>query len=246
LAHESDLCYWIQVTTHSTIPRHVAIIMDGNGRWAERQRLPRIEGHRQGAQSVREVTRAARRVGIERLTLYAFSEQNWGRPAPEVRALMGLLQDYLTTERAEILDNDIRLTTIGRVDKLPIYVRKPLEWLQEASAENSTMELCLALSYGGREALTEAVQRIVNRVQAGTLSAEQVNEDVITHELTGRDVDLVIRTSGEYRVSNFLLWESAYAEFYFTEKLWPEFGEADLMDALGAFQRRERRFGLVA
>ena len=228
------------------LPRHIAIIMDGNGRWAERRGLPRIEGHRQGAESVRQVTRAARAEGIQRLTLYAFSEQNWGRPMAEIAALMQLLRDYLIDERAEIMDNNIRLTTLGNTERLPEYVRTPLESLMTASAGNDGMELCLALSYGGREEIAAAVQRIAARIATGELKPDDVNTELLQETIAVEDVDLIIRTSGEQRLSNFLLWQSAYAELYFADSLWPEFGKAELLEALSAFQRRERRFGLVA
>lgn len=234
------------MNTFHRLPSHVAIIMDGNGRWAERQGLPRLDGHRRGADSVRAITRAARSIGIQRLTLYAFSEQNWGRPIAEVKGLMALLRDYLSDERAEILENGIRLRALGNVQRLPFFVRRPLRALEEASAENTDMDLCLALSYGAREELAAAVRRIAERVQAGELSADAISEALITDELHSPDADLVIRTSGEFRVSNFLLWQSAYAEFYFTDKLWPDFDEADFKDAIAAYGNRNRRFGLVA
>ena len=231
------------------LPRHIAIIMDGNGRWAKRRGLPRIEGHRKGADSVRDITRAARELGIQALTLYAFSSQNWDRPIEEVRMLMALLRDYLVDERAEILDNDIRLVSIGNTDKLPDFVREPLFELQEASAKNRGMKLCLALSYGGREAIVDAASKLVERVLAGEIREQDVNalsfaEALCTHSLP--PLDLVIRTSGEQRLSNFLLWEVAYAELYFTDTMWPDFKRADLMDAIATFQGRERRFGLTA
>jgi undecaprenyl diphosphate synthase len=228
------------------LPRHLAIIMDGNGRWAKRRGLPRIEGHRKGADSVREVTRAARELGLEALTLYAFSSQNWDRPLEEVRMLMALLRDYLVDERPEILDNGIRLTTIGNTDRLPDFVREPLYALKDESAHNSGMTLCLALSYGGREAIVDAAAKLVERVLAGEIREQDVNalsfaEALCTHELP--PLDLVIRTSGEQRLSNFLLWEVAYAELYFTDTMWPDFRRADLMDAIATYQGRERRFG---
>jgi undecaprenyl diphosphate synthase len=231
------------------LPRHVAIIMDGNGRWAKRRGLPRIEGHRKGADSVREVTRAARELGIQALTLYAFSSQNWDRPLEEVRMLMALLRDYLVDERAEILDNGIRLTTIGNIDRLPDFVREPLFELKDASANNTGMTLCLALSYGGREAIVDATRKVVEQVQAGEIRTQDVNELSFAEALCTRTLpplDLVVRTSGEQRLSNFLLWEAAYAELYFTDTMWPDFKRADLMDAIAAFQGRERRFGLTS
>jgi undecaprenyl diphosphate synthase len=231
------------------LPRHIAIIMDGNGRWAKRRGLPRIEGHRKGADSVREITRAARELGIEALTLYAFSSQNWDRPIEEVRMLMALLRDYLVDERPEILDNGIRLTTIGNIDRLPDFVREPLHALMADSAANTSMTLCLALSYGGREAIVDAARNLVERILAGEIRPQDVNELSFAEALCTRNLpplDLVIRTSGEQRLSNFLLWEAAYAELYFTDTLWPEFKRADLIDAIGTYQGRERRFGLTS
>jgi undecaprenyl diphosphate synthase len=230
-------------------PKHVAIIMDGNGRWAKRRGLPRIEGHRRGADSVRDVTRAARELGLQALTLYAFSSQNWDRPIEEVRMLMALLRDYLVDERDEILGNDIRLITIGEVARLPDFVKEPLDALKRDSANNRGMTLCLALSYGGREALVDAARLLVERVQAGELRLQDVNILSVSEALCTRDLpplDLVIRTSGEQRLSNFLLWEVAYAELYFTETLWPDFRRAELMEALASFGGRERRYGLTS
>jgi undecaprenyl diphosphate synthase len=233
------------------LPRHVAIIMDGNGRWAKRRGLPRIEGHRKGADSVRDITRACRELGLQALTLYAFSSQNWDRPVEEVRMLMALLRDYLVDERAEILDNNIRLTTIGEVSRLPDFVREPLDALKRDSARNTGMTLCLALSYGGREAIVDAARRLVERVQSGELRMLDVNmlsfeEALCTSQAALPPLDLVVRTSGEQRLSNFLLWEVAYAELYFTETMWPDFRRDELYEALATFQGRERRFGLTS
>jgi undecaprenyl diphosphate synthase len=230
------------------LPRHVAIIMDGNGRWAQRRGLPRTEGHNRGADAVREITRACRRLGIKALTLYAFSEQNWNRPVDEVEALMALLRQYLLDERREILDNDIRLTTIGYTDHLPALVREPLEELMEASAGNRSMILCLALSYGGREELIAAARSLADKVQLGELDPAAFNEELVARHLWSAHLpplDLLIRTSGEQRLSNFLLWHAAYAELHFTPTLWPDFTESDLKVALEAFRARERRFGLT-
>src|SRR5689334_13942427 len=232
-----------------TLPRHVAIIMDGNGRWAKKRGLPRIEGHRKGADSVRDITRACRELGIKALTLYAFSSQNWDRPVEEVRMLMALLRDYLVDERPEILDNGIRLTTIGNIDRLPDFVREPLFALMADSASNQGMTLCLALSYGGRETIVDAARLLVERVLAGEIRPQDVNELSLSEALCTRNLpplDLVIRTSGEQRLSNFLLWEAAYAELYFTDTLWPDFKRAQLMDAIAAYQGRERRYGLTS
>jgi undecaprenyl diphosphate synthase len=229
----------------SALPRHVAIIMDGNGRWATAQKLARIEGHRRGADSVRDVVRAARQLGLEALTLYAFSSQNWARPPEEVKALMELLRDYLVGERDEIMDNGIRLTTIGNVARLPDFVRAPLDALMQESSGNRDMTLCLALSYGGREALVAAARAAL---LAG-IPPEKLDEDRFAAFLPTRQLpplDLLIRTSGEQRISNFLLWEAAYAELYFTPVLWPDFRRAQLVEALEAYAARERRFGLTS
>ena len=230
------------------LPRHVGIIMDGNGRWAEGRGLPRVEGHRIGSDSVREITRCARRVGVEALTLYAFSAQNWSRPADEVAALMDLLREYLLKEREEILDNGIRLNAIGELDKLPKYVREPLEAIRAESAANTGMTLTLALSYGGREELIAMARRIAEKTQSGQLEPAAVSEALVDAMMWTAGlppVDLVIRTSGERRLSNFMLWQTAYAELVFSEILWPDFRARELIDCLSAFQQRERRFGMT-
>ena len=228
------------------LPRHVGIIMDGNGRWAQTRGLPRLEGHRQGSDSVRNVTRAARKLGLPALTLYAFSAQNWDRPPGEVEGLMDLLRDYLAGERQEIMENSIRLHAIGQLDRLPPRVREPLEELRAVSKDNDKMVLTLALSYGGREEIVHMAQKVAEDAAAGRLDAADIDaaaveERLWTHGLP--PLELVVRTSGEIRVSNFLLWQLAYAELHLTETLWPDFGERDLLLALDDFQRRERRFG---
>ena len=227
------------------LPRHVAIIMDGNGRWAQEHGLPRVEGHRQGAKAVREVVRGAREIGLRALTLYAFSAQNWQPPPDEVATLMQLLRDYVVEERAEIMDNDIRLIAIGEVERLPPFVKEPLDALIRDSADNQSMTLCLALSYGGRESIIAAARALCEATRAG-LPAEEITEERFTAALqTGSmpQLDLLVRTSGEERLSNFLLWEAAYAELYFTDTFWPAFGKTDLYEALESYRRRERRFG---
>lgn len=232
------------------LPRHVGIIMDGNGRWARSQGLPREEGHAKGADSVRTVVRAARKIGIPALTLFAFSSQNWDRPPEEVFHLMQLLRRYLIQERSEILDNGIRLTTVGDTQRLPDYVRAPLVELMSASADNDRMVLCLALSYGGREMIAKAAAAMCRAAVAGKLDPATIDPDVFGSYLESSNLlppmDLLIRTSGEHRISNFFLWEIAYAELYFTEKLWPEFDRDDLVDAIEDFTSRERRFGLTS
>ena len=233
----------------SPLPQHVAIIMDGNGRWAQCRNLPRIEGHREGAKSVRTVVRAGRELGLRALTLYAFSAQNWRRPSEEVALLMQLLRDYVIEERDEIMDNGIRLTAIGQVDRLPSFVRDPLEALMVDSSPNTGMNLCLALSYGGRESIVEAAQTLALAVADGRIKADEITEGAFARALqTGSlpQLDLLIRTSGEQRLSNFMLWEASYAELIFSEILWPDFGRDDLIACLERFGHRERRFGLTS
>ena len=239
---ETNLVAWMEARVRALpLPRHVAIIMDGNGRWAESRGLSRVEGHREGSESVRLVTRQARKLGLEALTLYAFSTQNWGRPDEEVGALMQLLADYLDSERAEIMENRIRLHTIGETGRLPGFVRDRLESVREASAGNGGMTLTLALSYGGQEEIVHAARAAAT---AGTLDAASLEKNLWTASLP--PLDLLVRTSGERRISNFLLWQAAYAEMVFVETLWPDFRELDLLAAVADFQRRERRFGLTS
>lgn len=228
------------------MPRHVGVIMDGNGRWASTRGEDRTVGHSHGADAVRRVVRASRRLGLEALTLFAFSSQNWDRPPAEVFHLMQLLRRYLFEERREILDNGIRLTTVGDVGRLPLFVRLPLTELISASSGNRGMNLCLALSYGGRETILEATKAICREVTEGRLRLDDVDEDRFGGCLPSANMppmDLLIRTSGERRVSNFFLWEIAYAELYFTEKMWPDFGREELIEAIVDYAARERRFG---
>jgi undecaprenyl diphosphate synthase len=231
------------------LPRHVGIIMDGNGRWAQNHGRPRLDGHRAGADSVRDITRASRQLGIEALTLYAFSSQNWARPADEVAGLMQLLREFLIDERTEILDNQIRLDAIGDAEKLPPMVKEPLDELRAASAHHTGMTLTLALSYGGRESIVRAVRDIARDAAAGVLRPEDLDVDRMTGYMpTARlpPLDLLIRTSGEQRISNFMLWEIAYAELVFTDVLWPEFRREHLNTCLEEYAARERRFGLTS
>ena len=231
------------------LPGHVGIIMDGNGRWAMQQGLPRQDGHKKGADAVREVVRSGRKLGLKALTLFAFSSQNWDRPAEEVFHLMQLLREYLLQEREEILENRIRLTTVGDTERLPAYVRDPLEALIAESAEHDGMILCLALSYGGRETIAGAAREACKAALAGELRPDDLTPERFAEFLPSSQrlppLDLLIRTSGERRVSNFFLWEVAYAELFFTPRLWPEFTTADLMAAIQDFASRERRFGLT-
>ncbi len=228
------------------IPRHVAIIMDGNGRWAERRSLPRIRGHEEGVHAVRAVTRACRRLGVKVLTLYSFSTENWSRPSAEVEGLMSLLVRYLQEERNEILGNGIRLTTSGETARLPLSVRAALKVMMKLSAGAEDMTLNLALSYGSRQEIIRAVQALAREVKRGELKPDAIGEaDLERHLYTAGlpDPDLVIRSSGEMRLSNFLLWQVAYAELFVTDVLWPDFREEHLVEALTAYGNRQRRFG---
>jgi undecaprenyl diphosphate synthase len=224
------------------LPRHVAIIMDGNGRWAEARELPRVAGHREGAEAVRAVTRAARRLGLEALTLYAFSTENWGRPEPEVGALMHLLAEFLEAERGEMMANGIRLNAIGDLARLPTEVREKLAEVRAETAGNRGMILTLALSYGGRQELVQAARRAAE-AKGAALEEADLEAGLWTAGLP--ELDLLVRTSGERRISNFLLWQCAYAELVFTDVLWPDFRDAELLAAIAEFQARERRFGMT-
>jgi undecaprenyl diphosphate synthase len=230
------------------LPSHIGIIMDGNGRWAQLRGRERVEGHREGSKAVRRIVRASRRLGIRALTLYAFSEQNWARPELEVDALMELLRDFLVSERGEILDNGIRLNAVGNLDRLPPVVRTVLDPLRNESSSQHEMTLTLALSYGGREEIATAARALAAEVAEGKRSLDSIDEKTLRARipsLSVGDPDLVIRTGGERRISNFLLYGLAYAELHFADVLWPEFGERDLYEAIASFQSRERRFGLV-
>jgi len=230
------------------LPKHVAIIMDGNGRWARKRALNRIRGHEEGAESVRIIVRTSREIGIRWLTLYAFSEENWKRPKYEVEALMRLLKRFMVSELAEMRDNGIRLQVIGRVHKLPEDVQRTLQETMEKTSHNRDLVLTLALSYGGRQELADAVSGIVRGVESGRLSPGDVSEELISRHLYTADMpdpDFLIRTGGEYRVSNFLLWQIAYTEIFTTLTQWPDFRKEEYLQALEAYQRRERRFGAV-
>ncbi len=228
------------------LPDHVAIIMDGNGRWAKNKGLNRIRGHRQGADAVREIVTVSREIGIRWLTLYAFSEENWKRPAHEVQALMKLLNRFLKSELGEMQENGIRLKAIGRTAKLPKSTRQILQDTIEKTSSNSHMTLTLALSYGGRQEILDAILKIVAQVQESDIAIREITEQLISDALytSGMpDPDLLIRTSGEYRISNFLLWQISYSELYITPTLWPDFGKKEYLEALRDYQTRDRRFG---
>ncbi len=231
------------------LPKHVAIIMDGNGRWAAQRHLPRIAGHREGIKSVQEIVTFARKIGIKTLTLYAFSNENWHRPAKEITQLMVLLERYLNKELKTMMENGIRLRAIGQIDRLQKSVAKLVHKVEEETKNNHEMDLVLALSYGGRAEIVDAIKKVYQDLRDETLSIKDLDEKHFSNYLYTEDIsdpDLMIRTSGEVRVSNFLLWQVAYTELYFTKTLWPDFREADFLKALHEYQGRERRFGLVS
>ncbi len=231
------------------LPRHIAIIMDGNGRWAKKKNLNRISGHIKGVNVVRETVTACRELGIKVLTLYAFSIENWRRPRDEVMALMGLLKEYLLKEREEMIQNNIRLSAIGRVEDLPLDVQNTLRESIKKTEQCDGMILNLALSYGGRSEILHAVKGILSDFKKGRIKPEEINLQRFSQYLWTRgipDPDLLIRTSGEFRISNFLLWQIAYTELYVTETLWPDFDRKELLKAIADYQSRERRFGLTS
>jgi undecaprenyl diphosphate synthase len=230
------------------LPCHVAIIMDGNGRWATERGLSRAEGHKAGSETVKRITEEAIRLGIRQLTLYTFSAQNWGRPTREVRGLMRLLHGYLVHERDKLMEHGIRLVAIGRRNKIPRQVLRELEATESLTAPNQRFTLCLALNYGAREEIVDAVRAIAADAAAGRLAPGRVTEKTIDRYLYTAgmpDPDLLVRTAGEMRVSNFLLWQISYAEFYVTDACWPDFDEEHLHDALRAYARRRRTYGLI-
>jgi undecaprenyl diphosphate synthase len=230
------------------LPRHIAVIMDGNGRWARRRSLRRLYGHRRGAEAVRAVTRACARLGIQRLTLYAWSYENWSRPQSEIDALMKLLKRYLVAERGEIMQNNIRFTAVGRLEDLPEDVLKEYHVTRSMSQHNTGMVLALALSYSGRLEIVDAIRRIVADVKRGRINSQLLEEKEIARYLydpEAPDPDLLIRTGGELRLSNFLLWQLSYTELWVTDVMWPDFTVKHLYEAIRSYARRERRFGGV-
>ena len=230
------------------LPHHLAIIMDGNGRWAEKRSLDRVEGHRQGAESVRTIVRASREIGVPYLTLFAFSSENWSRPRSEVDALMILLKNYLSSELQEMLDRQIRLLAMGELSRLPQEVQTTLYDTMKKTAHGTGMTLTLALSYGGRDDILQAIRRLMLHCQDQSLTPQEVTEELFSKFLWTAnlpDPDLLIRTSGEMRISNFLLWQLAYTELYITPVLWPDFRRENLFEAIHDYQKRDRRFGRV-
>jgi len=228
------------------LPVHVAIIMDGNGRWAKKRSWMRVKGHEQGASTVRTIVRASRKIGIKVLTLYAFSSENWQRPAKEIRALMHLLKKFLKTEEKEMVENNIRLHAIGDIDRLPGDVVRRLNAVQRATAAGRGMQLNLALSYGSRGEIAHMTRCLAEKVRDGNLELKDIDEEMISNHLFTAglpDPDLLIRTSGEMRISNFLLWQIAYSEIFVTDTLWPDFTEEEYLSIIDAYRQRERRFG---
>lgn len=234
-----------QINT-ANLPNHIAIIMDGNGRWAEMKGKPRVFGHKNGVKSVREVIEGCREIGVNYLTLYAFSTENWNRPKLEVKTLMALLVSSLRKELKSLVKNNIKLNTIGNIENLPEKARIELAEVVEKTKNNTSLTLTLALSYGSREEIVNVIRNISKKVVNNQIAIEEINENIINNHLytfSLPDVDLLIRTSGEKRISNFLLWQIAYAELYFTDTLWPDFRKENLFNAIVDYQQRERRFG---
>ena len=245
----SDEKLQLELKNSGDIPVHIAIIMDGNGRWARKRGLPRVAGHKRGVDTVREITEACAEIGVKYLTLYTFSTENWKRPKEEVSTLMRLLLRSIRDRCDELMENKIRLTTIGDVSSLPTEVQKELHDAIERTKNNKRMTLNLALSYSGRWELLEAVKKIAEQTKEGKLKTDEITEQVISEHLTTKDYpdpDLLIRTSGEFRVSNFLLWQIAYTEFFISNVYWPDFKRKHLYEAIKNFQTRERRFGRLS
>ena len=238
----------INALDRSTLPSHIAVIMDGNGRWAKKKLLNRIKGHEKGADTVRMVVRTCREIGISYLTLYAFSTENWQRPKAEVSALMVLLKKFLVSEKKEMEDNNIRFNVIGEKERLPAAVLDEIRKTIDATKKNDGMRLNLALSYGGRAEITKAVKEIVCKVKDGLISADEISQQIVAQHLYTAgmpDPELLIRTSGEMRISNFLLWQIAYTEIHVTDTLWPDFTKDELIQIIKEYQGRDRRFGRV-
>lgn len=228
------------------ICRHIAIIMDGNGRWAKKRGMPRTFGHKKGAENVVKITRAMKESGVKYLTLYAFSTENWQRSKDEVDALMQLLNEYLDKELKEIMDNNVRIVFIGERYMLSDSIQAKMTFLEKESEKNTDLTLCIALSYGSRQEILSAVKKIAAKVKEGSMDISQITQDAFSEELYTKEIpdpDVLIRTSGEQRISNYLLWQSAYTELFFTNILWPDFGKDELLDIINKFNQRERRYG---
>ncbi len=245
---EQDKKLQEKLKTSGSIPVHIAIIMDGNGRWAQKKGNIRLHGHKAGVESVRDITESCAQLGVKHLTLYAFSTENWNRPVSEVNGLMKLLVQSLRDEAERLEKNDIKLVTIGQIERLPEKCQRQLREVKELTKNNSRMQLCLALSYSGRWDITEAVKQIAHQVKDGNIDPEEISDDLVGSFLStasSPDPDLIILTSGEYRISNFLLWQLAYSELYITKTYWPDFRRDELYQAIYSFQKRDRRYGKV-
>ncbi len=245
---EEDKKLQEEVKASGTIPAHIAIIMDGNGRWAQKKGNIRLHGHKAGVKSVRDITESCAQLGVKYLTLYAFSTENWNRPSAEINGLMKLLVQALRDEADRLKKNDIKLVTIGQIERLPAKCQRQLNEVKELTQENNRMQLCLALSYSGRWDITEAVKQIAKEVAQGNINPEEIDDNLIGSYLSTAaipDPDLIIRTSGEYRISNFLLWQLAYSELFITETYWPDFRRDELYRAIFSYQKRDRRYGKV-
>jgi undecaprenyl diphosphate synthase len=236
------------IKDHANLPKHIGIIMDGNGRWAKKRRLPRIAGHNAGIDSVRRVVRACGEIGVKVLTLYTFSNENWKRPRFEVSALMKLLLNTINREIDELIENNVKIKCIGNIEKLPQDTRNSLMNAMRITENNTGLILNLALSYGSRQEIRDAIKTIARKVKNGVIDPEEIDDFVVREHLQTADLpdpDLIIRTSGEFRISNFLLWQIAYSEIFVTNTLWPDFGKEDLIEAIHNYLKRERRFGMV-
>lgn len=245
---EEDKKLQERVKSSGPLPGHIAIIMDGNGRWAQKKGNIRLLGHKAGVESVRDITESCAQLGVKYLTLYAFSTENWNRPPSEINGLMRLMVQTLRNEAERLNKNDIKLVTIGQIERLPDRCQNQLQEVIDLTKDNKRIQLCLALSYSGRWDIKEAVKTISRKVQDGTIHPDQIDDDLISSYLSTAavpDPDLVIRTSGEYRISNFLLWQLAYSELYITETYWPDFRRDELYQAIFSFQKRDRRYGKV-
>ncbi|WP_102028248.1 isoprenyl transferase [Salirhabdus sp. Marseille-P4669] len=235
-----------RLLTTENLPKHVAIIMDGNGRWAKKRGLPRVAGHKEGMKTVKKIVRKAVELQIEALTLYAFSTENWKRPKPEVETIMKLPNEFLSTYLPELMENNVRVQTIGYTEALPQHTRNAIHIAMEKTANNTGLILNFAINYGSRAEIVEAVKQIATDVKQNKIMIDDIDEDCISEHLFTRkisDPDLLIRTSGEVRLSNFLLWQNAYSEFYFTDVLWPDFNEEEFEKSLAVYQNRKRRYG---
>ncbi|KAA1036964.1 isoprenyl transferase [Macrococcus equipercicus] len=236
----------LEKTVHQPVPEHIAIIMDGNGRWAKQRKMPRVTGHYEGMQTVKRITRHASKIGVKYLTLYAFSTENWTRPEDEVNFLMKLPGDFLSSFLPELIEQNVKVESIGFIDQLPAHTKAALTEVKDKTKDNSGLKLIFAMNYGGRKEIVSAVQRIAEEYKDNNLKLSEIDEELFSSYLFTKhfpDPDLLIRTSGEERLSNFLIWQTSYSEFVFEDKFWPDFAEADFDHAITIYNNRQRRFG---